>query len=264
MAKEGQSPPTEAGHSRLLPGVLISLAALSLAGAHLALPERADTVFLGLGLVALVPWLASFLRTLTLGSWFKVEFLELKQQVQEVRQVVEATSSQVRSAVEEVRATRRDAVVIGDSCLTPDAVLAALIAQYKLTVRNCSPGNPRTGKLTQVVAEMVRVAPQAQHFDVAAALGGKDQGKRLAAYARLYARPDPARLGELVNGLAGHKQRAFVQYWGIRAVGKVLAVSPGGDGGALLQLRDFLQRGLVAGTERHKQLAGILMAHGGH
>jgi len=141
-----------------------------------------------------------------------------------------------------------------------DKELTRLIDEYKAIRNNKKPGPARTGAMTRVMARMIALTRELQAFDVRGALKSKDQGRRLAAYAALYARPQPGLLEDLVAALTGQQQARFLTYWGIQAVGRVLkACQPGGVPPEVrLQLREFLNRGLTKGTDRHYELSRIL------
>jgi hypothetical protein len=143
---------------------------------------------------------------------------------------------------------------------TPDAEMARLIGEYKTVRKSQKPGSARTRVMTRIMGQMIALAPGLQAFDVRGALKSKDQGRRLAAYACLYARPQPDMLGDLVAALTEKQQQAFLTYWGIQTVGRILQTCPPGGfpPEIRLQLREFLQRGLTKGTDRHSLLSRLL------
>jgi len=62
-------------------------------------------------------------------------------------------------------------------------------------------------------------------FDVTPYLDSKDGGERLAAYAYLYAKPDPKIFGKLVGSVKttiSDRYERFAQYWGLQATSKNL------------------------------------------
>ncbi|MET8804878.1 hypothetical protein [Streptomyces sp. NPDC004546] len=97
--------------------------------------------------------------------------------------------------------------------------------------------------MDQIFARLVRATQRVRDFDTGAWLGSQDAGLRLAAYARLYALPEPEALGALVDAVIA-EQLPFNQYWGLRAVGR--AVEDLGTGrvphGVVRQLEEFRSR----------------------
>ena len=94
--------------------------------------------------------------------------------------------------------------------------------QYKRIQDKEQPGWPRTINMTGVVGQLVPLVSQLPRYDVSAALSSPDEGDHLSAVAYLYARPNPAYLDLLIRAMQTEKQ-PFIQYWGIQAIGKILA-----------------------------------------
>ena len=60
---------------------------------------------------------------------------------------------------------------------------------------------------------------------VSALLESDDRRSRLAAYAYLYANPDPSRIEELI-GAVTRESTPFGQYWGVRALRRLVQAAP--------------------------------------
>jgi hypothetical protein len=70
---------------------------------------------------------------------------------------------------------------------------------------------------------MIAVVGGLTKFDTKAALASTDEGDHLVAVVYLYVHPDFEDLDELINNVKAEKQ-PFVQYWGVQAIGKILAL----------------------------------------
>ena len=95
-----------------------------------------------------------------------------------------------------------------------------LAAEYLAVRADMRAGSARTQRMNGVFARLVR-ATQRLAADLADWLASSDGGLRLAAYARLYAVPDAAALRALADAVTD-EPLAFGQYWGIRALDKVV------------------------------------------
>jgi hypothetical protein len=95
--------------------------------------------------------------------------------------------------------------------------------QYKSILAKEQPGWPRTINMTGIVGQLVPLVSQLPRYDASAALSSPDEGDHLSAVAYLYARPNPAYLDLLIHAMQNEKQ-PFIQYWGIQAIGKILAI----------------------------------------
>jgi hypothetical protein len=223
---------------RTIVSVVVSVVALCLAVSHVLWPQlKIDTIVLVLLGAALLPWLAPLIGTIEAPGGWKVQFRELQARVKvSEKRSADASVSASRasrtaeaaigaaSAQSEYRAARAEdpgaeIAPPKDPVADPDSVLDGLIARYAEAVSGTGPD--RTGELSRIFGSMVAVVPTLTGFDTAAALAGDDPGRRLAAYAGLYARPDPELLQPLATALAAGRDARFAQYWGIRALGLV-------------------------------------------
>jgi hypothetical protein len=90
-------PETSDRRFRFALSVAISLAALSVAAVHVALPDKKiDAITVGLLVVAVIPWLAPILKSIEGPGGWKVEFRELEQKVEEKAREVEELSTRVQ------------------------------------------------------------------------------------------------------------------------------------------------------------------------
>jgi len=71
--------------------------------------------------------------------------------------------------------------------------------------------------MTEVVGEMIALAPSVPSVTVGPFLAEEDGGKRLFAYAHIYPRPEAGVLPELVRCVTEKEDTPFGQYWGIQA-----------------------------------------------
>lgn len=250
------------GREQFLWAASVSAVVAAVAVGHVVWPGHIDTIFLALLALAFLPWLAPLIKSIKVGGW-EIEFRELEQRLAEAEGLARSASRTADTLGEALLAGRGRAASSSEGERPPDEELAELIEEYKSVQKGMKRGTAKMGRLTRIVGRMIALAPMLRQFDIAAALRGKDQGRLVAAYAALYARPDGAMLGELVRALTGRKQRAFAQFWGIKAAGKVLQASrPEDTPDALFQLREFLARVLKPGTDRHAELSQVLNGAG--
>jgi len=140
---------------------------------------------------------------------------------------------------------------------SPDSRLRQLIERYNQIRSEMKPSDTRTSEMNQVLTEMLRVVPFARGFNILDALKSSDGGVRLAAYARLYAQPEPELLPELVESVTLLEEKPFAQVWGLRAISKVGEHVRQPPEGIIARLRNFATRTPV-GTDRHAELQRAL------
>jgi hypothetical protein len=152
-----------------------------------------------------------------------------------------------RSSIEAIAQQSADAVSAANSALqkaefalvnpaasaqkanqTPQQQLEKSIEAYNSTRQNMSSGSARTSKMSEIVKEMTIIVPSLTDFDVSQALAEADNGTRLSGYAYLYAKPDPQYLAALVDSFTTDPT-PFGQYWGIQALGKIMALKANQD-----------------------------------
>jgi hypothetical protein len=132
--------------------------------------------------------------------------------------------------------------------------------QYAESRQQIPSSSTRTSQMSGLVRQFVDLAPGLESFPLLDNLRSSDLGKRLGAYAYLYARPDFSALGELIQSAA--QAEPFGQYWGIKAIGRLLggktrADIPAADLQALQTLLESLEREKRS-SDRYYQLYRIL------
>ncbi|MFI6336200.1 hypothetical protein [Streptomyces sp. NPDC050535] len=241
---------------------VITCAALAAAVVHAVAPGIAvDGVTALLLAVAVVPWLGDLFDSIELPGGAKFQY---KQLVNRIEATEEATARAGGAADDASRAARIALVATGGTELeeTPDgeakAAVERLAADYTWVREHEESGPARTDRMERIFADLVALSPRMGDFDVAARLDSADPGTRLAAYARLYARPDGMFLDALTEAVL-REEHAFSKYWGFHAIRAIVARS--GAGRMRLEhldaLRACLSR-LPGGSDRRAALVRLL------
>ncbi len=105
---------------------------------------------------------------------------------------VASNAEQTAEVAEDLSRQAHTAPLAGPSEV--DHVIDSLAQQYNEARRKLASGNERTREMTAIVSKMISALTEVppSDFDVSARLGSSDRGQRLAAYAYIYANPDPA------------------------------------------------------------------------
>jgi hypothetical protein len=98
--------------------------------------------------------------------------------------------------------------------------MASHIQEYNDTRRTMPSGEPRTNKMTDIFGQMIKIADSLTNFDVVAALNDTNDGRRLAAYAYLYATRDVKFFDNLIEALIVDPL-PFNQYSAIQALKRI-------------------------------------------
>ncbi|MFE9574680.1 hypothetical protein ACFYMW_40315 [Streptomyces sp. NPDC006692] len=188
---------------------------------------KIDGATLVLAAIAVVPWLGDLFESIELPGGAKLQYRRLEERVEAAEQRAEEARLAVNDASRQARVAL---VAAGDDSgrgERADEAVGRLLREFT-DLRDRMPSGPaRTYRQEQIVAELVRLTPQLDDFDVAGALGSADGGTRLAAYARLYALPEGDLLPALVEA-AAEESFPFAQTWALNAVAVVIdAVGPG-------------------------------------
>lgn len=109
------------------------------------------------------------------------------------------------------------------SASSPEQRIADLVAQYK-NIRNKPGGASRTAEMNNVVSQMIPIISKLRDFKPSVALASKDEGDHLRAVVYMYAMPSFEDLSVLVKNVTAEED-PFIQYWGIQAIGSILASS---------------------------------------
>ncbi|MEV6826642.1 hypothetical protein [Amycolatopsis sp. NPDC051102] len=232
-------------------GAAVSLVALLGAAGHLIWPGlKIDAITVLLLVVALVPWLGDLLESIELPGGWKVKYRDLQQRQDALERTTADASSTAQAALGAAR---------GED-LPPTMETVRLFAQEYRRLRKTPRQLARTAELDQLFGTMVTVLPRVPGFDPVQALGDDDGGMRLAGYAALYGRPDPALLEETVRAL-GREPTAFIQYWAIRTVAAMLErADPAAVPDEVYDVLEELYGRLPQGTSRREQLGRLLDA----
>lgn len=186
--------------------VALTCVGVGVAVLHVLAPGlRIDGVTITLLAVAAVPWLGELFRSIEVPGLGRVEFWERRlEAVERAANAALVGDGPEGGAVDDTEAW--------------DTV-RELAAEYVKVRLELPSGRARTRRMDQVFARLVRATQRVRDFDAGALLGSQDAGLRLAAYARLYALPEPEVLDALVDAVTG-EPLPFNQYWGLQAVGR--------------------------------------------
>jgi hypothetical protein len=241
--------------------VVITIGALIFLGVHLLWPKLGiDNIAIALLVIALVPWLSSIFKSIEVTGLGKIEFLQ--EAVRQLTSTVEDVKAQADASTQKssFAAGAADAALLDlgtKQAYSPETILLHL-AQHYVEVRKAMPsGWQRTEEVTSIFGEMVIAAARVEHFDVKKALLSSDEGQRLAAIACLYAKPDPQLLDDLVVTVCDHEDKGFNQYWGLKAIQKIMQRTGEISGVSLNKLRELVAK-IPAQTDRARELSRIL------
>ena len=188
----------------------VSLLALGVAVAHLVAPDlKIDNVTVALLVIAVVPWLRELFTSIELPGGLRVEFRDVEQRIE----AVEAMADAALVGGGEGTGGTDDPAALED--------VRRLAAEYRAVRADMRAGSARTQRMNGIFARLVRTTQRLATPELADWLASSDGGLRLAAYARLYAVPDAAALRSLADAVTD-EPLAFGQYWGIRALDKVV------------------------------------------
>lgn len=247
-------------------GAALTLVATALALVHLAWPDlRIDSTTVALLVIAAVPWLGDLFHSIELPGGARLEYRRLEERIG----AAEERATRLDQQVDGAAATARVALAVANSP-DPDEedgrddgsraveALDRLVAEYA-ELRASMPGGPlRTARQERVFGEMLKVVPRVPGFDVDALLASGEPGERLAALARLYADPDPAKLERLVDA-AVREELPFLTYWCANTVERLLSGTDADavPAGLARRLRSRL-RELPAESDRARSLRRVL------
>ncbi len=204
-------------HTRLK--LVVTLAALAIAVVHIWVPSiTVDAITLALFVVAVLPWLQPIFKTIKLPGGFELTLQELKEEVKDAAGAAQSAERKAELAVAGLTSAtkgRRHNHLVEQ----PRENLVELSHLYEAIREEQDSGPKRTQAMAEVVREMIEFADVLPDMDVLPMLRSDSAGQRLAAYAYLYARPDPALLNELVLSVTTREDTPFGQYWGLQAIG---------------------------------------------
>ncbi|MFI2612779.1 hypothetical protein [Kitasatospora sp. NPDC018619] len=246
------------GRRRGLVAAAISLGALGTGVAHTVRPDlKIDGATLVLAAIAVVPWLGDLFESIELPGGAKFQYRQLQERVE----AVEQQAAEARQAGDDASRQARVALAVGGEGIPSAAAeeeVGRLVDEFTALRRTEPSGPARTYRQELLFAELARLTPLVDGYDTASALASSDGGTRLAAYARLYARPEEEFLPALVEA-AVSEELAFNQYWAFHAVGSI--VDAVGSGNVRLdtvrRLRACLPL-LPQGSDRVRALTAVL------
>jgi hypothetical protein len=192
--------------------------------------QASDPPMVACGLVALVALTAFFSEITGFG-------VSLKRQVRANTAkantaLTKATAAEQNSDVAQELALRRDAPRPGPTEADEGRELRgridSLVDEYNMIRKHESSGNARTTHMTSVVTHMLSELSGVplEDFDLNDYLTDSGNGgRRVAAYAYLYANPTPSQAAELVQALLA-EPTPFGQYWGLRALSRLVQRDP--------------------------------------
>lgn len=236
--------------------ILVTLGASLALVLHLASPAlRLDTVAIILLGIAVIPWLDVVFESID-TPFGGVKYRTLTQRIDQLT----GESAALRKVQEANEARERIEHAGADA--DPSDRLNALAAEYS-KLRDVQEGMPsgaeRTRAMTTIMGQMISAADSGASIPLEAALQGGDLGRRLAAYAVLYARPDAAYAIPLVNSVIEVEPKPFGQFWGLRAIARLIEVAAPEaiDLNTARRLKEF-RRHLPPASDRMFELRRIL------
>jgi hypothetical protein len=239
--------------------LLVTAVALAAVAAHLIWSSlKVDGVAVAMLVVALLPWLGSVFESLELPGGWKVQYREIQQQLEKThaqsQQAIGAAASASQKA-DFALAASEPATGTG----TASDQFNQLVAEYDHIRATQQSSNTRTKTLTQIVAQMVALAREMPDYAWQQALSSDDRGRRVAAYAWLYARPDADASRLLARTLTtGYEDTDFGQYWNLQALQRCLQLA---DPDTAATLKPELERflpSLPPNNPRCHELADLL------
>lgn len=224
----------------------------------MALPELGlDTLALILLGIAVIPWLDVIFESID------TPFVGVKcRTVTERLDQLTGANASLRKIQEANEARERVPSAEFTAEVPPSGRLEAMAAEYNKVrdpAQGMQSGAERTVAMTKIVGQMIAAADAGASLPLDNALRGGDLGLRLAAYAVLYARPDPAYTIPLVNSVIELEPKPFGQFWGLRAISRLVEVagSQAIDLNTARRLTEF-RKELPAASDRMFELRRIL------
>ena len=250
---------SNAAKTSMLTRLLVTAAALAAVAAHLIWSNlKVDGVVVAMLVIALLPWLGSVFESLELPGGWKLKYREIQQQLEKThtqsQQAIGAAASASQKA-DFALATSEPATGTG----TASEQFNELVAKYNHIRATQQSSHTRTKTLTQIVAQMVALARKMPDYPWQEALSSDDRGRRVAAYAWLYARPDASASRLLARTLTTAREDTdFGQYWNVQALQRCLQLADPDTAATLKsELERFLPR-LPPNNPRYHELSDLL------
>lgn len=239
--------------------LLVTAVALAAVAAHLIWSNlKVDGVVVAMLVVALLPWLGGVFESLELPGGWKLKYREIQQQLEETHAQSQHAIGAAASASQKADfalAASEPATGTG----TAIDQFNELVAKYDLIRATQQSSHTRTKTLTQIVAQMVTLAREMPDYPWQEALSSDDRGRRVAAYAWLYARPDADASQLLARTLTTRREDTdFGQYWNVQALQRCLQLA---DPDTAATLKPELERflpSLPPNNPRYHELFDLL------
>jgi hypothetical protein len=206
---------------------IITAGALAVAAMHIFVPSvKIDGITVLLLAAAALPWLQPIFRSVKLPGGVEIVLQELKQEIEDASGAAQSAQRKADLAVSGIGAGTPPGSPTQASD-NPNERLQTLSRKYVDIRANQVSGSARTQAMAAVVREMIDLVSSLPELDVVPLLRSNNSGMRLAAYAYLYASPNPQHLSELVSSVTALEDTPFGQYWGLQAVGRNLGARLG-------------------------------------
>ena len=239
--------------------LLVTAVALAAVAAHLMWSNlKFDGVVVAMLVVALLPWLGSVFESLELPGGWKLQYREMQQQLEKTH----AQSQQAIGAA--ASASQKADFALAASEPTTGTGTASdkfneLAAKYNLIRASQQSSHARTKTLTQMVGQMAALAREMPDYPWQEALSSDDRGRRVAAYAWLYARPTADASQLLARTLTtGHEDTDFGQYWNLQALQRCLQLADPDTAAALKPGLERFLPSLPPSNPRYHELSDLL------
>jgi hypothetical protein len=183
---------------------------------------------------------------------------EAKAEVDKVKGATDSVQKQMALATASVMPLS-EAADVSLRAASPQESLETLVEKYN-ELRKTPSSKVRSDNMTAVLRQMINIVPFLDDFPIRQYLGETDnRGRRLAAYAYLYTKPDFNLLPELVDSVTKIEDKPFGQYWGILTIGKAIGERSRNEvpREVLKALRRF-HDSLAPGTDRYYELSRLL------
>ncbi|WP_101256107.1 hypothetical protein [Streptomyces barkulensis] len=233
MSRGSDGEDTERGlvRRRRWTGAAVTCVATALALVHVLRPDLSiDSTAVALLVIALVPWMGDLFHSIELPGGARLEYRRLEERIG----VAEERATRLDQQVDGAAATARVALAAAGS---PDpegwegtggdaswavGALERLVTEYAAVRERMPSSSLRTARQERIFGEMLKVVPHVPGFDADAMLTSEEPGERLAALARLYVEPDPAKLEALLDATA-REELPFLMYWCANTTDRLLS-----------------------------------------
>jgi hypothetical protein len=267
--KDDDAIPSRAGHIRdgksnaamtsMLTRLMVTAVALAAVAGHLIWSNlKLDGAVVAMLLIALLPWLGSVFDSLELPGGWKLKYREIQQQLEQTHtQSQQAIGAAVSASQKADFALAASEPATGTG--TASDQFNELVAKYNLVRATQQSSHARTKTLTQIVAQLVALAREIPDYPWQEAVSSDDRGRRVAAYAWLYARPNADACRLLARTLTSVREDTdFGQYWNLQALQRCLQLA---DPDTAATLKPELERflpSLPPNNPRHHELSDLL------